>query len=202
MIDDLFKSWTWTNPFVTSSQISTTQHLLPSSAQTDQYLLQCPGRFQTQLVEIQVFPSWTVTCWYLSVFLYWCNIYSLDPSKMVDDLPKVLNLNWSLLKLNWPICNFKLSSQISAVVDLLWFIKLVKVDFLLWTHWHMKFALAAGIGCAKPALFWHGHLLGYLHSFPRMPSLHSWAAFLFPSLMPSWLQVGLLMYCFPQIALQ
>ena len=57
-----------------------------------------PECFQVQLV----------TCRYLPILLYWFNICGIDSSKMIRDLPKVLNPNQWFLKLNQPICNWRL----------------------------------------------------------------------------------------------
>lgn len=42
---------------------------------------------------------------FFSVFFHQLNVYSIDFSQVIDDLPTVLNLSLLFLKLHWPICN-------------------------------------------------------------------------------------------------
>jgi hypothetical protein len=46
-----------------------------------------------------------VTCYDLSVVLYWFDEISIDSSKVISDFPEVLNCNRLLLKLNQLISN-------------------------------------------------------------------------------------------------
>ena len=46
-----------------------------------------------------------VTCWHLSVFLYWIGVYSINSSKMISKFLEVLNFNRLILKLNLFICD-------------------------------------------------------------------------------------------------
>jgi hypothetical protein len=48
-----------------------------------------------------------VTCWNLLVYPYYCEAFSITSSKTISNLPEVLNLNQSFLKLNQPICNWQ-----------------------------------------------------------------------------------------------
>ena len=68
------------------------------------------GRFWTKLVEIKCLKSKQL---HVNISVSFINLRCIlyFPLKLIGNLPKVLNLNWLFLKLNWP------SGQMSLFID-------------------------------------------------------------------------------------